>query len=58
MSADTVGRLIKAGEFPAGFMVGGKAKFWDWRAVAYCRLRLELGPRLIKPPKNSREGTR
>lgn len=45
-SGDTVQRLIDAGEFPEGLQVTKQSKAWDWRAVAYYRLKLELASRL------------
>jgi predicted DNA-binding transcriptional regulator AlpA len=46
ISDDTLDRIIAAGEFPAGAKVGKKSFLWDWRAVAFYRLRLELTHRL------------
>ena len=39
-------RLVADGEFPEPLTVGKKTRLWDWKAVAYYRLRLEMTARL------------
>jgi predicted DNA-binding transcriptional regulator AlpA len=46
ISKDTLDRLVSEGEFPQPLKIGKQGKFWDWRAVAYYRLRLELMSRI------------
>ncbi len=46
VSESLLRKLIESGEFPDGMAVGPRLKLWDWRAVTYYRLRLELAPRL------------
>jgi predicted DNA-binding transcriptional regulator AlpA len=48
--AETLGKLVKAGEFPDGVFVSPGVKLWEWRAVAYYRLRVEMKSRLKKDP--------
>lgn len=45
-SVDTLDRMVKEGEFPAPLKIGKAGKVWEWRAVAYYRLRLEFLPRI------------
>ena len=46
VSDDHLRKLIAAGEFPEGLSAGKAGRVWDWRAVAYFRLRMEMLPRL------------
>lgn len=46
ISEDTLNRLVADGEFPEPLTVGKKTRLWDWKAVAYYRLRLEMTARL------------
>ena len=56
VSRDTLDRWIADGEFPAGLLVGKKMVVWDWQSVAYYRLRLALGPRLIPEKSSAQRG--
>jgi hypothetical protein len=47
---ETLGKLVRAGEFPDGLHVSPGVKLWDWRAIAYYRLRVELRSRLKEDP--------
>lgn len=47
--ADTLKRLIDEGEFPEGLKLTAGYVVWEWRAIAYYRLRVEMSPRL--PPR-------
>lgn len=39
---ETLDRLVKAGEFPAPVRLSPGTVMYDWRAVAFWRLRCEL----------------
>lgn len=57
VSATTITRLVAEGEFPAPLVVGKSTKVWEWKAVVYYRLKLELACRLEKvPPPNGSNG--
>ena len=40
--------LVAAGDLPAPLAVVKGSKVWDWRSVAYYRLRMEMLPRLAQ----------
>ncbi len=48
VSETTVDGLVAAGDLPAPLAVGKGSKVWDWRSVAYYRLRMEMLPRLTR----------
>jgi predicted DNA-binding transcriptional regulator AlpA len=49
ISEDTIRRLVASGELPEPLTIGKQTKVWDWRAVTYYRLRVEMASRLAKP---------
>ena len=49
VSTATLKRLIADGEFPDALQVSPGTRVWEWRAVAYYRLRVEMRPRLAGP---------
>jgi len=50
ISRGTLDGLVNDGEFPKPLSIGKQTRVWDWRAVAYYRLRLEMMPRIdLKP---------
>lgn len=46
VSETTVGEMVKDGLLPAPLVVGKGGRVWDWRSVAYYRLRIEMAARL------------
>lgn len=54
VSDDTLRRMIDEGEFPAPLTIYKQGQVWDWRSIAYYRLRVELGARLV--PKTATGG--
>lgn len=46
VSPDTIDRLVEDGELPEGIRIRKQATVWDWRDVAYYRLRMLLSARL------------
>ncbi len=46
VSETTVAEMVRDGLLPAPLVVGKGVRVWDWRSVAYYRLRLELAARL------------
>jgi len=44
----TVDGLVAAGDLPAPLAVGKGSKVWDWRGVAYYRLKMEMLPTLAR----------
>lgn len=47
VSEDTIRRMVDEGEFPAPLTIYKQGQLWDWRSIAYYRLRVELGSRLV-----------
>lgn len=56
VSEDTVKRLVAEGELPTGIKIGKQTVLWDWKAVAYYRLRAELLARLSPSKPGATEG--
>ena len=46
VSRDTVERMVENGDLPRPLTIGKSMRVWEWRAVTYYRLRLELFARL------------
>lgn len=46
VSVDTVDRLVEDGDLPEPLRIRKQATVWDWRDIAYFRLRLSLAARL------------
>lgn len=50
LGEDALRQLIRDGEFPAALTIGRQQKVWEWRDIAFYRLRLAMGHRISVTP--------